>query len=577
MKGGNRRRRIVLGAFLIVLAWLGVSTWLVVSARSAAEKGAVSLRAVRQRATVSAILEPATRQDLDAARRNFERASGRLDNPVLWPLRAVPVVSRHLAASRQLAASAGQSVEVADATLASFDRLVKRPHSTGRDRLALLADLSRLADQADRDLAGIDLPSPNALISPLGNTIGDLREQQAQARTATRRMAAVSDALATVLRGPNPYLLLGANNAEMRAGTGMYLSATTVRFDEGTLKLDDVQPTAEIVRPPGSVTVSGDLQRNWPWLDPGRDLRNVALTADFGQVAPAAVANWATVPGGAQTVGAIVLDVDGIRALLRAVGPVEVDGVRYSADNVRGELLREQYRRFAGDRDVRRDQLGDVAQAIFARLQAGKWEVGELANQLVDAVAERHLMVWSLDPALARTWRQVGADGHLSSNSLAVSLLNRGAEKLDSWINTESIVTHEPGTGGSTRLTLRYRITNTAPGDGPAYLVGPNIAGLKVGDHRGLAVVNLPAGAQKVTMTGARVFLTGGDGPTEVIAGEITVRRGETVTVTVTAVLPRTVDDLVLEPSARISPTRWRVQGRTFERDRRRTVRVHPA
>ena len=34
---------------------------------------------------------------------------------------------------------------------------------------------------------------------------------------------------------------------------------------------------------------SGDLAANWPWIDAGRDLRNVGLTADFPQSAALAV------------------------------------------------------------------------------------------------------------------------------------------------------------------------------------------------------------------------------------------------------------------------------------------------
>ncbi len=69
----------------------------------------------------------------------------------------------------------------------------------------------------------------------------------------------------------------------------MFLSAATLGFDQGRLELGDVRPTQELVLPPGSVPVTGDLAANWPWLDPGRDLRNLGLTADFPQSAALAV------------------------------------------------------------------------------------------------------------------------------------------------------------------------------------------------------------------------------------------------------------------------------------------------
>jgi hypothetical protein len=125
-------------------------------------------------------------------------------------------------------------------------------------------------------------------------------------------------------------------------------------------------------------------------------------------------------------------------------------------------------------------------------------------------------------------------------------------------------------------LTITYDLVNRAPGTRPAYVVGPHVEGLAARDHAGLVVDNLPAGSTDVRMTGAEVFLQGGDGPTVVVGGRVTVRRGGRATVTVRATLPAGLDRLVLEPSARIDPTAWTVDGVRFARDRRRTVRLDP-
>jgi hypothetical protein len=85
-------------------------------------------------------------------------------------------------------------------------------------------------------------------------------------------------------------------------------------------------------------------------------------------------------------------------------------------------------------------------------------------------------------------------------------------------------------------------------------------------------VVNLPAGTTGVELTGAEPFMEGGDGPTVVVGGEVTVRRGTTAEVVVRALLPEGVDQVTLEPSARVEPTAWTVDGVDLGRDRRRTV-----
>lgn len=570
------RRRALVGAGVLAVLWVLTATYLLVDARSAMDDGAVALRSVRSRSDLRGLTGDATSRALARAEDRFDDGARRLDHPVLGPLRVLPVASRHLAASRRLAHAARDGTEVARDAIGDLDDLVARPHRSGTQRTALLRDLAAMARKADRRLDTVDPGSGHDLVGPLGAAVERLRADLADARLGARRTAAVSESLATVLDGPRPFLLLGSNNAEMRNGGGMFLSAATLHLDRGRMDLGEVSPAAEIVLPEGSVPARGDMASNWPWLEPGRDLRNLQLTADFPQSAELAAANWEATSVGEPVAGVLAVDVDGIRALLRVVGAVEVDGVRYQADTVREELLREQYRRFEGGRRDRRDQLGQVARAVFDRLERGRWDVDDLATELVDAVAGRHLLVWAGDDDVQRAFRDAGADGHLSERSLSVALLNRGAEKLDSWLSTTTEVSTTPAGRGRRRLTIRYRIVNDAPAEGPAYLVGPNLDGLAVGDHRGLVVANLPAGATDVTLRGARTFLDGGDGPTRVVGGELTLRRGQTANVTVTATLPAAVDRLVLEPSARIPRTEWVVEGRRYGRDRRRTVTFRP-
>ena len=572
MRAWSRRRKVLLGLAVLAAIWAAGSAYLLLSARSDLHAGAIILRRVRARATISAVVDPVNRADLARAEADFRRGSSQLDSAWLDPLEIVPIASRHLAASRQLGHASRAGATAATRALVDIDRLVLRPHSTGPERVSLLHALAAVAARTDQDLARIRVGSSRSLLGSLGRAVDEMAAQRDAARRGAQRMEVVSTALAHVLDGPQPYLLLGANNAEMRDGSGMFLSAATLGFDHGTLHLGEVHPAADIVLPGGRVPVTGQLTANWSWLDPGRDLRNLGLTPDFPQSARVATENWAATSVGTPVAGAIVVDVDGIRALLRAVGPVDVEGIRYTADNVRGELLRKQYYRDANDRAARRDRLGLVARAVFDRLQHGSWKVAELASDLVDAVQERHILVWSAAPAIESAWHDVGADGHVTDRTLAIGLLNRGAAKTDSWVDTAAQLSSTRGADGRIHVTLTYRISNSVPGSGPRYLVGPNVAGLSVGDHRGLVVVSLPAGTTGVTLKGARLFLDGSDGPTRLLGGDLVIRRGQTVTLTITATLRAGLTEVVLEPSARINATVWTIDGRAFPRDRRRTV-----
>ena len=181
-------------------------------------------------------------------------------------------------------------------------------------------------------------------------------------------------------------------------------------------------------------------------------------------------------------------------------------------------------------------------------------------------------MVWSVEPSHAEAWAGVGADGHLTDRSLSVALVNRGANKADSFVDTTLTVEVEPGTGDRQTITLTYEISNTTPPDGPTYVVGPNIEGMVAGEYRGIVVVNLPAGTTDVEIEGVRPTLSGLDGPTVVVGGEVTVASGGTTKVVVTAHLGRGVEEVTLEPSARIPRTRLVLGGREPTVDRRRTI-----
>lgn len=569
-----RRRGIVLGSLAVVVLWLVVAGWLLADARSSMESGRQRLEGVRAGATPSSLLEPGTGAALARAQDDFDHARSRLRSPVLTPLRVLPVAGRHLRAADRVVRSARGSAALAIVAVEDLQALADRPLPAGPGRVAALDDLADIVAATSAGLEELDPGSPDALVGPLADAVEALARERQETLRGLDHAESATRALSGVLAGPTPYLLIGANNAEMRAGSGMFLSAATLGFDQGRLELGDVRPTQELVLPPGSVPVTGDLATNWPWLDPGRDLRNLGLTADFPQSAEVAAANWAKVPGGAEVGGVIVVDVDALRALLRVVGPVEVGGVRYTADTVRGELLREQYRRF-DDRAARRDQIGEVAKEVFRRIEAGDWELDQLATALVDAVQRRHLLVWSSDPEVQEAWRTAGADGRLQDRSVAVSLVNRGAEKLDSYLDvTGRLTSSGPEQGGRVRVDLTYTVRNGAPASGPPYLIGPNIAGMEAGEHRAIVVVNLPAGTTEVTLEGARPTLEGGDGPTVVAAGELSLKRGATAVVEVSALLPAGLTQIVLEPSARVPATVWEVDGATYELDRRRTLRV---
>jgi hypothetical protein len=568
---------VVLGALLLAVGWALLAGWLLRQAGDAARQGRSDLRAVRRGATPTSLLDPATRTRLRAADHHFDRARSRLRSPVLTPLRLVPGVRGQIQAADRLVNAARGATDLASVAVEDLHDLADRPLPAGPARVAALEDLADIVARVETGLGRLDPGSPGGLVGPLGDQVRDLRTERDDARASLGRAEHATRAAARLVAGPSNYLLVGSNNAEMRAGGGMYLSVAPLRISAGRLALGDVHPTAPLSLPPGAVRVAGDLVDNWPLVAHGRDLRQLGLTADFPVNAAIVRDFWARSPEGGPVEGVVGVDVDALRALLRVVGPVEVRGVEYTATSVRGELLRDQYRRFAGDKQERRDQLGEVARAVFTRIEGGQWQLDELATAMVEIVQGRHLVVWSADPDTQEAWADAGADGRLRPDTVSADLVNTGSNKLDSFVPTTATLTSPRRPDGRVAVEIRYEMTSKAPDSGPAYLRGPNVDGLVAGQYRGVVLVNLPRGATAVRAEGGTVAVAGHDGATEVVGVDVSLLAGESKVVTVSAVLPERVRSVVLEPSARIPRTTWIVDGKKVKGAARRSVPVGSA
>jgi hypothetical protein len=111
---------------------------------------------------------------------------------------------------------------------------------------------------------------------------------------------------------------------------------------DGSVQVGEMGPSGDRTLPVGAVSATGDFERNWGWLNPTLDMRNLGWTPQFDVNAPLAAAMWTKLTG--QPVnGVMSFDVAGLRQLLGVTGPIEADGQTVSADNVEQFLLHDQY------------------------------------------------------------------------------------------------------------------------------------------------------------------------------------------------------------------------------------------
>ena len=357
----------------------------------------------------------------------------------LAPLRILPVVGRQIRSVDALTAAASDVTTIAEARLSEARDLLASAHVDAPERVTFVRNIGRLGRDTDADLAGVHLGPSNGLVGPLAHARDRFVNELGSLRTSAVHISQSSAAVAQLLQGPRNYLLLAANNSEMRVGSGAFLSVGVLSTADGSLHLGPVRSVVDFNLPDARVPLTGDLADRWGWLEPNREWRNLASSPRFDANAQLATQMWKASTG--QDVdGVIAIDIEALRAMLAATGPVVVDGNQIDATNVVNDVMLQQYARLAPNHDEaqRREELSLIASAVVDKLQNGNWDPERLASELVDVASGRHLMLWSAHPDEQAGWTAVQVAGTLKPNSMLLGVHNRGGNKLDQFLDVNA-------------------------------------------------------------------------------------------------------------------------------------------
>ena len=562
----------IVGMLAVWCAVVAIGAW---SSYHHDQKGLAELQAVRTNTDPTTLTASTTETALHRATGEFAAAHADLSKPWMTPATWLPVVGRQLRSARSLSSAAEQVSTVGSGFLGQVHSVLDQPHGAGPQRVQSLQRLSMLSLAAARKLSVIDTGPNQALLGPLARKHDQFVKQLDEVRSRLVKAAGVSAVTATILQGPQTYLVLAGNNAEMRAGSGAFLEVGTAMTGDGSVHLGDLGQSGRLALAPGQVTVNGDLQRNWGWLLPGVDWRNLGVTPQFDVTAELAARMWVARTG--QPVnGVLALDIVGLRQIMAATGPVQVGSLTLDAGTVQQYLLHDQYAGLtnnSGENASRADGLGAIASSVLRQLQGQSTNLRGLASAVSGAVAGRHLMVWSSNPVDQAAWVAAGASGRLDSSSLSVNVVSQGGNKLDQFVAVSVHATTAPDRTG-TAVTLATTLANHTP-DGQSEFIGGPFPGLPLvyGDYSGIVAVNLPGAARAVTMSGTGPeSANGADGPTRLVAAPVTIHQGGSATVVVRFHLPTAHGTMTVVPSARVPAEQWTANGRTFTDERSQVI-----
>ncbi|MDQ2754476.1 MAG: DUF4012 domain-containing protein [Actinomycetota bacterium] len=570
-----RRRRLwpwLLGAVVIIAAWGAYSGWSLLRAAHRLQAGVAATDTVRGEVSTEDLANNRPAPDLARAHQDFQSAHRLIDSAWLQPLRLLPFFGRQVRSASSLSGAAEAVTAAGQDALSQAHGLLGAPRQTPAQRSVVIHQLSGTVSTLDTRLSRVSLGPNSGLLSVLRTKRATFADDLAKLRAGLDKAVGATTALTDFLDGPRTYLVLAANNAEMRDGSGMFLEVGTVTTDNGKLTLGPFTSSGDLILPQPLVPATGDLGARWGFEHPNQEWRNLGLSPQFDANAALAAAMWQA-SRGQHVDGVLALDVQALRDLLTVTGPITVNGTTVGADGVQQLLLKDQYVGLSADapaNGARHEQLGQLASATFDAIQAPGTSLPQLATQVTAAVGGRHLLVWAADPKVQAAWEAAGAAGQLGAHDLLLGIDNQGANKLDPYLQVKSHLTLTPAAGDTT-ARVEVTITNATPPGLSPYAAGVNYP--PPGTYVGTVALDFPKSAGQAQVTGShQVVAAGSDYGADVLAVGEKVLPGQSVTLTFQFVLAGVHGQLRIAPSARLPATSWDAPGTSFTDDFARTV-----
>jgi hypothetical protein len=503
----------------------------------------------------------ATRAQVDSAVQSVAAGRRRADHSLALSLvGVVPGLRGQRAGLLGLLDDAGAAASSGRDLLAKVDLIAERtPLRDGSVPLDGLRELAGDVQATATTLGGLARPS-----SRLWGPLGDARRRFDElARSSSGRLREGADALEAARAfmgadGNRRYLVALENNSEMR-DQGAILSFVVLRFEGGRLafdrngsvqllRLDRPAPTAV---PPGTAEVFGSIQPTQLW-------QSVNATADFAW-SGRAMSDMYLHAAGQPIDGVIAIDVPGLAALLRVVGPVQVADIAepVTADNVGRIVLHDVYQGLTPGTDpLRRERLGELTRAVIDRLTSGSHDAVALGRELGNGAGGGHLRLWSRVPDEEGVFERTGLGGGPATvgadRTFHLAVENRTATKLDYYVKPSVRQDVQLSPQGTAVVRTTVVVDNQAPtGQAPSYQLGPDgTTTTNPGDYLSWLLLWGPAGSMQA----------GGVDESGLVVSQrvVPVAAGQRREISFETVIPHAVRDgrlrLRLVPQARLVP-----------------------
>jgi hypothetical protein len=511
----RRRGRWLFGlVVLVVLGAVAYGAWTALSLRS--HLASANTEAHDLRTAIIARNEAAARRSFTDLSNDLQAAHNRADSPAWAVTKLLPGIGDDAKAVAAVA-DAGN-----DLTHGALRRLVQSGDWQLVDNLTpqhgrvdvgaikklapTVAGLSRDFTRARQLLAGIDSQHLSSWVRPSFDNARSQVDQTAGPLAAADRAFRVLPAMLGA-DGPRTWLLVFGNNAEIRATGGLPGAVALVRTDHGKISLGRQASAGDFPMTNRPVLPPTPAERTIYHDQPGTYFQDANFIPEFPRTAQL-WRTWWQQRYGQQVDGVASIDTVTLSYLLRATGPVTVDGVQLTADNATDELLHRTYERLPTN-DEQNAFFADVAKTMFATVTNGAGSPADLVRAVSQGVTEGRIYVHSFHGDAQRVLQPTSIAGTMdfaksAQPQLGIWLNDGTGSKMSYYLRTNVRATSNSCAGGRQTLTMSVRFTSTAPQDAsklPLYITGGGNFGIAKGHQLVVANVYGPAGGELSAFT----------------------------------------------------------------------------
>jgi hypothetical protein len=427
------------------------------------------------------------RESIDFAAADIDNAARALSNPAVGVFEPIPWFGKSIKGARAFVVASDSTVEAVSAVVELYGQIAgEAPNSIalvddGAINISALSALNtpiRLATQnsvaAQQALAQMPSGGPGAGVLKSARDI--LAERLATVTTALQQTQRLLPRLPVLLGANEPkrYLIAIGNPAESRASGGAPLSLALLEMDNGRMNIVEQGATSTKFFPDNEKILWESVIPTPLGPTPGTSDRfvNANRHPDFTVSGPQMAAAW--VAGGYQPVdGVIAMDTIALQSILRAIGPIFIDGYgEVSADNLVQKLLVDSYNTVLDtegrpDKNRRHELNQKLANQVVAAVASGE-VTAAVAYQLLRVAPQRHVQTWLKDGSSQEVLINLGLAGTVSKSTtdqISVFTQNTNGSKVDVFERRSIVHEVELAADGSATVTQIVFLRNSTPTD----------------------------------------------------------------------------------------------------------------